>query len=474
MEGQWCPPNGYGVIMRVLSHPAALLLISLSLLNPALRGEETKSRSATNLRRTQTVEVVDRIKACVVNIHSERTVTDLRSLDKNPDVALTQHRVNGMGTGIVIDPRGYLITNQHVVDDVQLLRVRLHDGTTLPARIIARDPEQDLAIIKIDPVKPLPVIPLGTSSDLMLGEPVIAIGNAFGYEHTVTTGIVSALKRDVTLNKEVSYKSLIQTSAGINPGNSGGPLLNVHGELVGVNVAIRAGAQNIAFALPIDNVLKTASEMISTRKRTGLSHGMVVRDMVDAAENPIKRWAVVDRVESGSTAELAGFRTGDVVEKVGDVSVKCSLDVERAFLEQSVGTKIELVARRSKDEVKGSIALKASGRAVPAIPVAAGAGDPTWKRLGIKVDTVSAEAVAKVNKDLRGGLLITEVNSDSPAARAGFVRGDMLIGLHQWETITSDNISFVLNHPDLASFSPVRYFLIRDGQLRRGFLPAIE
>ena len=107
-------------------------------------------------------------------------------------------------------------------------------------------------------------MPLGTSSDLMVGETVIAIGNAFGYEHTVTTGIVSALKRDVTLNKEVSYKSLIQTSASINPGNSGGPLLNVHGELVGVNVAIRAGAQNIAFAMPIDNVLKTTAEMISS------------------------------------------------------------------------------------------------------------------------------------------------------------------------------------------------------------------
>jgi len=461
--------------MRALSHPAALLLISLSLLNPASRGEEPKARNATNPRRTQTVEVVDRVKACVVNIHSERTVTDIRGLERNPDISLTQHRVNGMGTGVVIDPRGYVITNHHVIDDVQLLRVRLHDGTTLPARVVARDPEQDLAVIKIDPLKPLPVIPLGTSSDLMLGEPVIAIGNAFGYEHTVTTGIVSALKRDVTLNKEVSYKSLIQTSAGINPGNSGGPLLNVHGELVGVNVAIRAGAQNIAFALPIDNVLKTTSEMLSSRKKTGLTHGMIVRDMVDSSESPIKRWAVVDRVEVGSTAEIAGFQAGDVVERVGDVSVKCALDVERAFLEQPIGTKMELIARRTKNEFKGAIALKAiGGRAVPAMPVAAGGADPAWKRLGIKVDTVSAEAVSKVNKDLRGGLLITEVNADSPAARAGFARGDMLIGLHQWETITLDNISFVLNHPDLASFSPVRYFLIRDGQLRRGFLPGIE
>src|SRR5438045_8344688 len=126
----------------------------------------------------------------------------------------------------------------------------------------------------------------------MVAEAVIAIRKSFGYEHTVTTGIVSALKPDVTLNKYVSYNSLIQTSAGINPGNSGGPLLNVYGELVGVNVAIRAGAQNIAFALPIDNVLKVTSDMLSARKRTGLSHGLVLKDEVDASRNPITRTAV--------------------------------------------------------------------------------------------------------------------------------------------------------------------------------------
>jgi serine protease Do len=446
----------------------------VTILAPAIRADDSKFRGPGNPRRSPTVEVVERVKACVVNIHSERTVTDARDLEKLSETQRAQHRVNGMGTGIVIDPRGYLITNNHVVDDVQLLRVRLHDGTTLAARIIARDPEQDLAIIKVDPAKPLPVIPLGTSSDLMLAEPVIAIGNAFGYEHTVTTGIVSALKRDVTLNREVSYKSLIQTSAGINPGNSGGPLLNVHGELIGVNVAIRAGAQNIAFALPIDNVLKVTAEMLSTRKRAGLSHGLVLKDGVDASENPIRRWAVVDRVEAGSAAEQAGFKSGDVIEKAGDVSVKCALDVERAFLDQPSGTKTDLIARREKEELKGTIGLKSAGRIVMATPVANVVGDVVWKRLGIKIDLVSADGVARVNKDLRGGLLITDVNPDSPAARAGFAKGDVLIGLHQWETITSDNVTFVLNHPDLASFSPVKYFLIREGQLRRGFLPAID
>jgi serine protease Do len=272
----------------------------------------------------------------------------------------------------------------------------------------------------------------------------------------------------------VSYKSLIQTSAGINPGNSGGPLLNVHGELIGVNVAIRAGAQNIAFALPIDNVLKAVADMLSPRKRTGATDGLVLRDAVDASDNPVKRWAVVERVEPGSPAEEAGFKVGDVVDQVGDIPVRCALDVERAYLEQPAGAKVEFVARRGRESLKTAVALRTTGRVVPGITVAAGGGDVVWKRLGIKVEAVGAETVVRVDKNLRGGLLITEVNPDTPAARAGFQKGDVLIGLHQWETITPDNVAFVLNHPDLASFSPVRYFLIRGGELHRGFLPTIE
>src|SRR5262245_48977448 len=359
---------------------AAPLLLSITLLAPAIRADEAAGPRTGNPRRSSAVDVVEKVKASVVNIHSERTVSDSRDPDRRSDISTSQHRVNGMGTGIIIDPRGYLITNHHVVDDVHSLRVRLHDGTTLPARVVARDPEQDLAVVKIDPPKPLPVIPLGTSSDLMLAEPVIAIGNAFGYEHTVTTGIISALKRDVTLNKDISYKSLIQTSAGINPGNSGGPLLNVYGELIGVNVAIRAGAQNIAFALPIDNVLKVAADMLSSRKRNGLSHGLVVHDEVDASDNPVKRWVVVDRVEAGSAAEAAGLKAGDLIEKVGEVPVKCALDVERAYLDQPGGTKLDVVARRAKEEVKVAVVLKPIGRAVPGVMVAAG-GDVLWKRL---------------------------------------------------------------------------------------------
>jgi serine protease Do len=354
--------------------------------------------------------------------------------------------------------------------------VRLHDGTSLNARVVARDPAEDLAIIKIDPPKPLPTVALGTATDLMVGETVIAIGNAFGYEHTITMGIVSALKRDVNLNREISYRSLIQTDASINPGNSGGPLFNIHGELVGVNVAIRAGAQGIGFAIPIDATIRAAAEMLSVRRRTGLVHGITVRDAVDVSDNPIRRWAIVEKVETGSPAAKAGILPGDVLDRIGDQKIVCALDLERGFLDRPMGDKLALSMKRGAsargeagEEVRAEVVLKANERPPAALPA-----DLVWKKLGVKVQAIPIDQVTKVNPQLHGGMLITEVNENAAAGRAGFQRGDILIGLHQWETITLDNISFVINHPDLANFSPIKFFRIRGGQLQRGWLPNLE
>jgi serine protease Do len=425
------------------------------------------------VRRSQVVEVVDKVRAAVVNIHSERTVQAGAQEDLFP-TGTAQNRVNGMGTGIVIDPRGYIITNYHVIEEVSLIRVRLSDGGTYAAKVLARDAEADLALIKIEPSRPMPVMPFGTSSDLMLGESVVAIGNAYGYENTVTTGIVSALKRDVTLNKEISYKSLIQTDASINPGNSGGPLLNINGELVGVNVAIRAGAQGIAFAIPVDTMLKVAADMMSTRKRTGTVHGLTYRDRVEPSAAGPGRSLVVERADG---ATPTGVQKGDVILQVGEAHVACGLELERALLDRPVGEHVPVVVRRNGVEAKAELLLQSPDKpAAPAQVVLAPAAstDLIWRKLGLRFNAVNTELVSRVNQHLHGGLAVSDVNPESPAGKAGIQRGDILVGLHQWETVTPDNVTYVITHPDLASFNPLRFYIVRNGQVHRGWLQQVE
>lgn len=421
-------------------------------------------------RRDENVQLVEAVKGAVVNIHSERTVTS------NPDdpfrsPALQPQRVNGMGTGIVLDPRGYLVTNYHVVDDVQSLRCRLADGTNLTARVIATDKESDLALVKIDPPKPLPVIPLGTAQDLMLAEKVLAIGNAFGYEHTVTVGSVSALKRDVTLNKEVSYKSLIQTQTPINPGNSGGPLFNRLGEVVGVNVAIRAGAQNIAFAIPVDTMISKAADMLSGKRRCGLKQGLTLADKHDrtAEDAPLKRWLAVQRVEPGSAAAEAGLKADDVIEGVGDVAVSTSIDFERGFLDRPAKARVRV--KRGAESFEAELACGAGTERASSSTAAA---DVVWAKVGVKLVPVGANLVQNVDKQLRGGMWVNEIVASGPAAKAGIQKGDILLGLHQWEMLSLDNVQFVITHKDLPTFSPLRAIFIRDGKIREAQLSVGE
>ena len=193
------------------------------------------------------VRAVKRAKPGVANIHSKKTAFAGDSLFSTRK----GREVNGMGTGIVIDPRGYILTNHHVVNGVDSLRVTLEDGASFDAKVISFDRKHDLAVIKIKSSRSLTTVPMGTSSDLMLGETVIAIGNAFGYEHTVTAGIISSLSRDVEVNEKQSYEGLLQTDASINPGNSGGPLFNRKGEVVGVTNMKLTFGEGLGFAIPI-------------------------------------------------------------------------------------------------------------------------------------------------------------------------------------------------------------------------------
>lgn len=426
---------------------------------------------------TPAVKAIQRAMPSVVNIHSEKPAEDADSLLTGKD-----RKINGMGTGIVVDERGYIVTNHHVVAGVDTLRATLSDGSTYTARVISHDKKHDLAIIKVDASKPLVVLPLGTSSDLMLGETVFAIGNAFGYENTATSGLVSALKRDVEVNEKQGYKNLIQTDASINPGNSGGPLINMDGEVIGINVAIRAGAQRIGFAIPIDDARKVIAELLSGERLAQTYHGAILTDVKKGAVRHLR----VDGVKPQSPAEQAGLKVGDIVVRLGAINVTDSVDFERACLHRAVGDSLDVVVKRgdANESCSMMIAALAGGRRNGAdqtqiVARAQNEGattslettnDKAFRMLGIRLVPITESEKRQLGGNYHGGMKVTEVRSQSTAAQNGIRTGDILVGLHVWETINADNVSYVLEHQQLATFNPLKFYIQRANETLYGHL----
>lgn len=402
-------------------------------------------------RETPIVLAVRRARTSVVNISSEKR-PDSRSAWEGA-LSDTQ-RVNGMGSGIIIDERGYIITNAHVVDRVTSLKVRLSDGSQFDATRIAEDRATDLALIKIDAGKPLPVAVMGSSNDLMLGETVIAVGNAFGYNDTVTSGLVSALGRTVRLNEDMTYYDLIQTSADINPGNSGGALLNIDGELVGVNVAIRAGAQGISFAIPVDTVRRVAADMLNIRRINQAWHGMQFSDSNKPgdADNGL----LVQKVDGPS--QKSGIKPGDRVVRVGETQIHSALEFERSLLALHAGDQAPIVVRRGTADESISLTLEESPRA------AESSSDTVWRRLGLRLSVTDAYQIQRHQSYLRGGMYVAQVQPGSPAASAGVRSGDFLLGLQKWETLNYENVLFVLTQHDQTPYDPMVVHVLRNGE----------
>jgi serine protease Do len=423
---------------------------------------------------------VRRAKAAVANIHSERTA----SRDRDSAFEGTPGRkVNGMGTGVIIDERGYIVTNQHVISGVDSLRVTLYDGSTYTAEVINFNVKQDLALIKIEASRALPVIPLGTSCDLELGETVLAIGNAFGYEHTVTQGIISSLSRDVEVNDTQSYKNLLQTDAAINPGNSGGPLLNLDGELVGINVAIRAGAQRIGFAIPIDDARRYIAGLIDIRRLNHTYHGLNSHD-VKTAEH---RKLVVDAADPNSPAAAAGFLPGDIVTQVGPIAVADQTDLERAFLGHAPSAPVDVVVERNHESVRLTVQLARIDAATlaglsnsvttPVVvrakfgPVKDNGAAKCWEIVGLRLEKASSAQLQAFRNRYRGGMRVLDVRPKSIAADFGIRQGDILVGLHEWETVRWEDINYILNQNSLINGSePVKFYVVRGQEVLYGNL----
>lgn len=448
------------MIHRLLSTGLCWALMTWGLVTPLAASEQ---------RETPVVRAVKRASISVVNIHTEKPAADRDAVFSTGKA----RKVNGMGTGVVIDERGYIVTNFHVIEDVDTIRCSMQDGSDYDASVISFDREQDLAVIKVNATRTLRVSPFGTSSDLMLGESVIAIGNAFGYRHTITTGIISALGRDVEVNQHQSYKNLIQTDASINPGNSGGPLINLDGEIIGVNVAIRAGAQRIGFAIPIDDARRIVAKLISTEQLSHTTHGVMGKDV----KNGANRMLLVEGVQPASPAAQAGLKNGDIVLKAGAIDVVDGVDLERALLGKPAGESVEIVIRREDKTEKLTLALapQQNGKTSLSTEIVARAnndtpeGEKPWNVLGLRLSPLPVQQKSLLaGTKYRGGMRVLEVRSDSPAFKNGIQPGDILVGLHDWETISSDNVAWILNQP--ASLQPIKFYIIRDAQTLFGHL----
>jgi serine protease Do len=398
--------------------------------------------TASEARRSAIVRAIESQRDAVVNIHGQKLVGGAG--EENGELK----RVNGMGTGVVIDARGYVVTNFHVVEGVRRIEVTLSSGRTTAATLVSHDPRTDLAVIKLAVDGPLPVVTIGTSSDLMIGEDVLALGNAYGYEHTVTRGIISALHRSVEVSRTQRYDDLIQTDASINPGNSGGPLLNADGQVIGINVAVRAGAQGIGFAIPIDDVLDVVTKLMSVERVDRTWHGIVARP--DG-----RRGAVVEAVHGESPAATVGMKAGDLITRVADTPVVRQLDIERALLGRKAGESVPVTVLRAGAEERLVLPLAAMKRDTTSVD------ERCWSEFGLRLQPLAAARVQKMQSRYRGGMLVTEVQPGGPASEQGIREGDILVGLHVWETITTENVSYILDKAQEEHLNPIKFYVLR-------------
>jgi serine protease Do len=316
-------------------------------------------------------------------------------------------RRQALGTGVIIDPSGYVVTNEHVIHDADDVRIHLADDRELKAEVVGRDPKLDIALLKVKSATALPAAPLGVSETLRVGEHVLAVGNPFGLGHTVTLGIVSAKARSIGAGP---YDDFIQTDASINPGNSGGPLFNWRGEVVGINTAIRAGANGIGFAIPIDEIKDVLGQLREKghvdRGRLGLGFQAVTADIADAMGLDGTHGALVSQIEAGGPAARAGIKAGDVIVAVNGTPISHAEELPRRVARNQPGSSVEVTIVRDKQRRD----VKATLDNIPEDPTPA-AGHPGLGAAPDKAQPASKLGV-QVSDAPGGGAQVEDVEND--------------------------------------------------------------
>ena len=396
-----------------------IVLLALLCCAPILQADQTYSR------RSAVVEAVSKVSPAVVNISLEyeiRKRISPFSEFSNPlfeeffndffDPGFDRHyKRTSLGSGVIIDGRrGYILTNAHVVEKTGTVNITLNDEREYVAEIVGIDLDSDLAVLQIQPEGPLPSVAMGDSRDLLIGETVIAIGNPFGFSNTVTTGVISAHNRSFRTKDRV-FHDFIQTDASINPGNSGGPLLNINGDLIGINTAIYAGAQGIGFAIPINKARRIIEDLIAYGEVIDAWIGAWVQDLDSSLTRylnlPKKQGVMISRVDSDSPTGKAGLKQGDVILAIDGRKIVSVDDYQARLQNYGVGDGIVLsIWREGKTR---DVKLKARAFPIDKAP------DLAYGLLGLKVDKTS-----------EGGAVVADVKQNGFLARTGVRPGDVI------------------------------------------------
>jgi len=393
--------------------------------------------SLNSERESPVVRAVRKVSPAVVNISSSHEVrkraNPFSGFGMNPffeeffkdffDPRFERRQESAsLGSGVIIDgKRGFILTNAHVIESAGKIKVVLKDEREFEAKIVGADPDSDLAVLQINAQQALPAIEMGSSDDLMIGETVIAIGNPFGFSHTVTTGVISAVDRSIRAEDRV-YLDFIQIDASINPGNSGGPLLNINGDLIGINTAIYAKAQGIGFAIPINRAKKIITDLIQFGEVIQTWIGIIVQDLDENLAAYLNasdiKGVMVKAVEPQSPASKAGLKEGDIllsIDKKKIASVQDYWSVKKTY---AAGDSFE--ARIWREGKIKTVSLKTR-----VFPMEL-AEDLAFRLIGIRVEDLTPENRKRYQTSARQGVVIAELNSRSYLAGIGVRPGDVI------------------------------------------------
>ncbi len=448
-----------------MKRPAAVATFLLVCLVAAgVVGLASPVEAASENRMTPVVRAVRDIAPSVVNIATEQDAatggpfSGLRDpmWDKFFKDYFERYRPNdrpetSLGSGLIIDSTGYILTNEHVILRASRVKVTLQDGRTFNARVVGSEPARDLAVLKIDADKPFPTARLGDSADIMIGETVVAIGNPFGLSNTVTTGVISASERTIRTDSGRVYVDFLQTDASINPGNSGGPLLNLDGEVIGITTAVYGQAQGIGFAIPINSARRIVDDLIQYGKVHYGWFGIRIKDIPPRVRQSLgyngPGRIYVSMVFPDSPAAKAGVQEGDLIESVGTHKSPAADAYRSIILGYTVGTPVDFVISRNNET--RTITVTPTG--FPKSMV-----DPyAWTLLGLDVKPASASEAKSLRLPGGKGLMIRRVKQGSAAEKIGIRPGDALLAIDSRELRDEDDFASAVAALRLKSSSVV-------------------